>query len=585
MTVLCKQVSDVLSIRGLENPELEVLAPTEQSYRALLMQPSGPVLADTHRIGNLNVPEAEIRCRNFLALASKRGNHLVIVPEYCMPTSVLLESVKSTNFPAPGALWVLGCESIKPIELEEFKISTAGYCDVIFEDDLTAAVQGTYFDAVAYCFQTKDSTGAFKRIVIFQAKTCPSRDLHFFESQHLRIGHTIYQFRGDIGNLGLSCILCSDAFTLGKDSDLCAKLTDRATLIHIQLNPDPRHADYREYRRATFSRGLMYSNCDIICLNWAQNVIQYDSITGPKTEWHNIGGSAWYLPVTRCSTNDFEVQNNDSKGIYYSILEKRRHVLLFHYEEAVFELRVPKVGHFGPGVLDNQLGPQAEGRFTWSPSNASWELNADVPDTGLNELLTSDEYVTAAFAGLKASTNRLCIERAVALSSGPQNSSETWYKVDQLEPCQMKADEIIKRTTLCMDFSDEARKLRNEKVQHVTALNSILANDVLPPQIRNLAGGGATVMWSANSPHTNVIKNGCLPALVAYLGYQPLPEHRSNVADAALELLRRENSAHQRRIAVCYMKTDKTTGFEPIPQLTRIDFDDSSGLNITGAFE
>ena len=583
MPVQCQQVSEVLRIRGLDSPELEVLAPTEQSFRALLLQPSGPIFADAQRIGHFNVAEAEIRCRKFLALASERGNHLVVVPEYCLPVSVLLACAQDGPFPAPSALWVLGCESITPAQLEEFNLAVAGYCDVIAEDDSAAPVQGTYYDAIAYCFQSRDSTGDYKRVILFQFKTCPSRDPHFFENQHLRVGRTIYQFRGQGGHLGLSTIICSDAFTIGQDAQLCAQLTDRTTLIHIQLNPDPRHADYREYRRATFARGLAFSNCDIVCLNWSRNVTQHDTPEDVGAAWNNIGGSAWYLPVNRCSTNDHEVRNNDSRGLYYSLLDRRRHVLLFHYDEAAFELRVPKVGHFGPGVLDNIQGPQVDGRYTWDPRDVSWKLDLDGPEPGLDELLSSDQGVATAFATLKATNNRLSIERAVALSCGPQNISETWHKVDQLESCQMKSDEIVQRITFCMDTCVEAKTLRHDRVQRVAALNYILANDELPPQIRDLAGGGATVTWNADSPNTNITKDGRMPALIAYIGNQPLPERQRNLADAAVELLRRENGAHQRRVAVCYRKTDNTTAFVPMPALTRIDYDDSSLSAITGA--
>ncbi|MGZ3240053.1 MAG: hypothetical protein ACXU7Z_06485 [Burkholderiaceae bacterium] len=585
MPVQCKRVNEVLQHHGLRRPELEVLAPTEQSYRALLLQPSGPILANANFIGHLNAAEAEQRCRKYLELAVQRGNHLVITPEYCLPISVLLECVQGATFPAAGAIWVLGCESITPAQLSEFRLSSNGHCLVIAEDDLAAEVQGTFYDAVAYCFQTMDDAGVYKRVVIFQFKTCPSRDLHFFENQHLRVGHTIYQFQGHDDLLRLSTIICSDAFTIGNDIDLCRSLTDRSTLIHIQLNPDPRHADYLMYRKVTFARSPEYSNCDIVCLNWSRNIQQHHAPESQADRWNNIGGSAWYLPYRRCSTMDHEVQNNDAKGLYYSLLEKYRHILLFHYDEAAYELRVPKVGHNGQAVLDNPLGPQVEHRLRWNSQTSNWELNPDDPDTGLLELLSVDEHVVAAFSELTAANNRLSIERAISLSCGPEDISETWYRVDRLEPCQMKSDEIVQRTTFCMDPCGVARKLRNDRVQIVSALAYILANEKLPPQISDLAGGDAKVVWNVASPNTNIAKENSLPALVAYLGVQPLHDRLENVAAAAYELLRKENKEHQRRVAICYRKVDNTTAFFPIKALTRIDFDGESLAKITEALE
>src|SRR5690606_9183856 len=127
--------------------------------------------------------------------------------------------------------------------------------------------------------------------------------------------------------LKLSAIICSDAFAVGDDDKARRKLTDRATLIHIQLNPKPRHSDYRKYRNEIFSKSKELTNCDIVALNWAQDMVQYDEIEGKHSDWNNENGSAWYLPAHRCSTNDEEVEHNEKKGLYYSWHIKRRHVL------------------------------------------------------------------------------------------------------------------------------------------------------------------------------------------------------------------------------------------------------------------
>ncbi|WP_442782715.1 hypothetical protein [Collimonas fungivorans] len=506
---------------------------------------------------------------------------MVVVPEYCLPISVLLDCVRGDIFPAEGAVWVMGCESLTPAALAEFKQEAAAHCEVIHESNGAAVVQGTYFDPVACCFVTKNAAGALQKVVLFQFKTCPSRDPHFLENEHLRLGQSIYQFRNTDESLGFSAIICSDAFTLGADTALCRKLTDRSTLVHIQLNPNPRHSDYRQYRAETFGRSPTYSDCDIICLNWAQNVTQYENLVDGPIPWKNIGGSSWYLPQHRCSTQDHEVVRNDSLGLYYSLLEKRRHVLLFHYDEAVFELTVPKVANLGAAVLVNPLGPQANARYVWDAQLNTWQPDISIPDAGLNELLGQDEYVVAAFAALQSAGNRLSIERAVALSCGPHGISDSWHVVGKLETCQMKADEVVYRTTFCMDSSEDARTVRHNRVQQVATLKYILANDALPAQVRDLMGGDAEICWNLATPHTNVTKSGCLPALISYVGQQPLPDRIRGVADSFVELLRKEGKAHQRRVAVCYRKADGTTAFAEMPALTRIDHDGGSLANIT----
>jgi hypothetical protein len=556
-----------------------VIAPTHQSYRALLLQPSGPIYADSKRIGHWADGDGLSRCRSFLSLAAERGNQLVVVPEYCLPIELLLECVKGDRFPQEHAVWVLGCESLTPAALELFKQQAGGHCEVVHEPLQIPAVQGTYYDALAYCFISRDADGNPRRVVLFQFKTGPSRDPHFLENEHLKVGKVIYQFRNTDSNFGFSAIICSDAFTLSQDRDLCKTLTDRSVLVHIQLNPNPRHVDYRQYRAEIFQRNPMFSDCDIICLNWAQNVSQYDTDGGPFP-WENIGGSAWYLPNNRCSTQDAEVLRNDSLGIYYTCLDARRHVLLFHYDEAAFELTVPKIANLGAAVQGNPLGPLANTRFIWDGDNGSWIPDANTPDAGLNELLEHDPVVSAAFGALKGG-NRLSIERAIALSCGLSRISDSWHTVGKLEACQMKADEVVYRTTFCMDSNVDARTFRHMRVQRVASLSHILATVELPMQVRDISGGGATIIWNSGDPHVNVAKPNCLPAFISFLDTEPLKDRVNGLATGFLELLRRENKPHQKRVAVCYRKADGCIAFADTPALTRIDHDGGSLASIT----
>ena len=151
-------VSEYLDIRGLSNPALEVLNPTEESYRALLFQPAGPFLGDAARIGPLDLDFADQQATRLLEMAVKGGHHLVVTPEYYLPIKTLLKCVEGETFPAQDALWVLGCESMTPKQLEEFKTQAlqTGTCEVFFEEDEAAEKQGTYFDPVAYCFIAKE---------------------------------------------------------------------------------------------------------------------------------------------------------------------------------------------------------------------------------------------------------------------------------------------------------------------------------------------------------------------------------------------------------------------------------------------
>ncbi|WLI13448.1 MULTISPECIES: hypothetical protein [Pseudomonas] len=584
MTISIRDVEGVLQARLLRNPSLDALNPNDQSYRALLLQPSGPILADNTRIGPLDLAFADKQATNFLELASEKGHHLVVTPEYYLPIETLVKCVQGPTFPAVGALWVLGCESMTPAQLERFETDCNGYCDVIFEKDTSAAIQGIYYDPVAFCFVTKDADGKDRRVVLLQFKTISSRDLHFFENKNLRCGTVIYQFKGVDEELSLATIICSDSFKVSPDETLRRKLSRNATLLHIQLNPKPKHTGYMRYRVDTFNKSKDLNNCDIVCLNWAENMVQVDEPGGNSEAWKNESGSAWYISEHRCSSNDDEVEKNEQCGLYFSRHVNQRHVLHFHFGAAAFELTVAKIVQLGHRVHDNHLGPKMDVRYTWHDDHQAWMPNAENPDPGLSNLFALSLDVTSAFSSLKTVNSRLQVERAIALSCGLSKCKETWFKAGELDACKLGEDEVVRRVTLALDRDVAARNARENSIKKVAALNKILATKKLPRQIHDLGGGEARIMWRPDSPHVNVFKDGKQPALVAYLGMDPSSEMIKNVSDAAFELLRRENNDnHKHRIAVCYHTIDGQAEFAPISKLTDITHGGGSATSIAEA--
>ena len=578
-------VRDFLDAHGLSNPTLEVLQATEKSYRALLFQPSGPFVGNANRIGPADLDFADHQARALLEMAVKQGHHLVVTPEYYLPIKTLLSCAQGDMFPAADAIWVLGCESMTPAQLADFKVSaeSTGKCRVFYEDDEAAPKQGTYFDPVAYCFLSKDKeTGEERRVVLIQFKTISSKDDQYFENGVLRTGKVVYQFRGPANRLALSAIICSDAFNIAGDNDLLLKLTEDSTLLHIQLNPKPRNADYLKYRVETFRRHERTSNCDIVCLNWAENIVFLEQEGGKQHEWDNEAGSAWYLPHDRASSDDALVEQNERNGLYYSWHRRNRHVLHFHYAPAVFEFSVPKVVHTGLQIHAVSTGPKLDARHVWDDTNG-WVSQTACADTGLAQLFACDAKVATAFVNLAKDESRLRIERAVALSCGLTSGADDWYGAGNLKSLGMSDDEVTKRLTVRLERNEESQTARHAQLQSVSALHEILATAPLPLQIRDLSGGGAHVYWSRKSPHTNIIKAGTQPAHVAFLGFQPEPRRLEDACDAAYALLHREDLPERRhRVAVCYWSTNGPV-FAGIKQLTHIADDGKSPTSIARA--
>lgn len=559
-------VQEKLLEYGLNNPELEVLKPNNQNYSCALLQSSGPIYADSKRIGHLNVVESELRCKAFLEAAYCKDIELVVTPEYSVPWNTLKEITIGDKFPAPGRLWVLGCESATIAEIESFKETTSARCKTFHEN---IPPHGNFTDPLAYCFQTKDLDGTFQRVIILQFKTTASRDELFLENENLKCGKVIYQFQNQGSQLKLASIICSDSFGISDRLDILNNLSDRSILIHIQLNPKPRQIDYRAYRAHIFRRDSDLTNCDIICLNWAQNVEQYGADLGKPAKWNNIAGSAWYLPKNRCSTVDENVIRNHEKGLYYSYLEEHRHGLFFHYDEAVFVLNVSKPLFDGPAVLANKQGPLMTSRWTWDDPSQVWQECPTSADSGLNTLIADDTDLQAALSDLVASSDPLAVERALALVCGTVKCDDNWFKVNELDSCQIAADEILKRITFANDKSDAATKFRHTRLQHASILGKLLtSNPDWPPQVNDIQG--AKIKWISSNPNYNTYKNDVDPAVIIYLGEHPLNATIINTRDKFLHILKREGRRYYHRLAICY-RHHGNLSFAEMPSETRYD--------------
>jgi hypothetical protein len=215
----------------------------------------------------------------------------------------------------------------------------------------------------------------------------------------------------------------------------------------------------------------------------------------------------------------------------------------------IFALTVPKVLQDGAAVHDVLIGPQLDTRFTWDTDAGTWLESVGCPETGWSAIINASPEVTAAFRSLTDVNNRLNIERAISLSCGPYTMKEQWYRVDNLDVCRIPETEIVSRATLQLDRDAAASEERQKRISRVTILGHILQTATLPPRIKDLVGGGASISWFPKSPNTNVTKVGARPALMAYLGENPPMDAVKMISENAFELLRREGKGNETRVA------------------------------------
>lgn len=560
-----RDVTETLISYGLLPPDLEILRPTEVSYTSLLMQPSGPISASQQRIGTLDPNIAKYKSKSFLNLAHVRGAHLAVTPEYFMSWSALREAIEQGITPADGAFWVLGSESITEGLLEQFKQDVRAQCVVIHESWQGLATDRDLLDPVVLLFQAKRQDGTSQLVALVQFKIHPSRDDLFLEESWLRRGSLIYRFRGRTGHLTAAVIICSDAFAL--DDAWLSDFNDRATLIHIQLNPSPRNTAYRRYRAATFGNDPRATNCHIVCLNWAHSIIQHGDPGTPPAAWINIAGSTWYCPADDCSPDDTVVMPNHNRGLYYTYMTERRHALLFHYDEAVFELRIPKLLTVGAAVMANRNGPMAVQRYVWSAGTEDWTIG-EVPDSGFDAFVSANSSAQTALENVLATQDPLTVERILALSSGMINGRPNWFVIKDIDSCQIGPDEVVRRLTVIQDTQDVA--FRHHRLNTAAQIHREMLNaGCWPPQVAGV-DAASTLQWSIDNPNFNVLTTDGQPTLIVYLGELPSQREQENKADMFYDLLRKAGGPHQKRLCIMYREFGNVR-FARIDALTRFD--------------
>jgi hypothetical protein len=556
-------ISQILKPAGLGLPIINALIPSVDNYKATLLQPKGEIEANAAGVFNRDRALAANQFRKFLEFARETDADLAITPEYSMPWDVLVTSILEGQAPAPGKLWVLGCESITYPELEALKQKIGATAEVLFEP--LENQQGRFLDPLAYVFLAPVATNPSKRrqVVLLQFKTHPMADADHFEVSGLQRGTCIYEFGGIPNGIRLVSLICSDALDF-LDHD-AREVYARALIIHIQLNPNPRHSDFRRYRdRLSRYHG---DETELICLNWASDVLQWSGTYSKP--WNNISGSAWYLKPKEFDARDETLSANHRIGLYYTWLKPNYfHALFFNYKPGLHLVEASKVAHHAvPAVSSRRRGPQLRKRLVWDPLTNAWIEEAN-PDDGFLAII---EEAAGAKSELQRawSINAFFAERIIALCAGMIGNEADWYEPKQLVSCAITEAEVILRLTFCQDTDTEAAKFRAARLKRCAELDNILQREnLLPPALADFQSG-FRLEWSRNAPHQNAQSADGKRATVVYMGEET---NKSEIEATAMRLDdflgRTSGSADealtaQQRVAIWFRELGTLYLFEP----------------------
>ena len=452
--------------------------------------------------------------RAFLNDAVESQAQLAITPEYSVPWALIEEIIQGTPRPPKGSLWVLGCESITFSQLDTLQVAANGSAGVrlIHEGiDAQQRAQTAFVDPLVFVFWAVDTTGADVLCLLVQFKTVASRDSDHVELHSLCLGTNVYKFTAHAGDISLLALICSDAFRF--TNDLVDEHCKDLLLVHIQLNQRPGHSDYSAYRSRLFAVASK-NNVEVICLNWAANVL----IEGSGDTWNSIAGSAWYIAPNGVIPTDADVNRLHREGMYYSIVGERWHSFYLNYAPHSVLLKKQRVFASGPQVVAPRVPPQVIARRAWDRQQGVW--TSVTADDGFGTLIQQYGPLQPMLSAL-CGRDPLAVERALELLEGPEGEPSDWYTLKELFALRVADEESLRRVTVSQE-TDSARQgvaFRRRRVRCAQTAATLPGQPLVWPTPNADLADGFRYRWTKDEPHSNVEPLvGGRPAALIYLG-------------------------------------------------------------------
>jgi len=483
---------------------LNCLVADRQPYSLLMLQPGGPIYGTEERVGHSDIERGSDLCRAFLQQSLDEQAELVIAPEYCVPWALVEEvgSGQSPMHPPEGAIWVLGCETIRPFELQKVVERVRGNGHFIYHEPIqdSNAKAKSYLNPLTYVFWCSRPDGSKVLSFVVQFKTAPSRDDLDIEQRSMIVGTQVYTFNRTQDHIGLMSIICSDAFAY--TDALVDQFHTNMLLIHIQLNPKPAHEDFSRYKRRLQSIAS-HKDVELICLNWAEKIVQKTEDGGEKA-WKNNAGSGFYIPPRKYKPSQKLIDDAHRQGVYYSLVN-HWHVLYLNQEpHAVLFQKQKVMMHAEPAATEPVTCVIPRKRWTWGQGQIEFQ-ESEYPNDGFDRCLTPYTHISDQLETLRR-TSPLAVERSLELLVGAPRKPEHWFEVNELTCMKVGEGESIRRVTVNQDNDPHSAgvSFRKGRLQRADDAAALPGNGVpWPPPLKQLENG-FIFMWTDGSPHTNV---------------------------------------------------------------------------------
>jgi hypothetical protein len=523
---------------------LNVLKPDAELYSVLILQPHGAVKANPQYVGPDDQGLASAKCAAFFELALQHDVDLAVTPEYYCPWDALGQLLASGRFPNERKLWVLGCEAVTREGLNAFIAQHSGFRWHWDQDALNNP--GNFLDPVCYLLSVPRPDNSALRVIVVQFKVQRMADpIIQLERDHMIRGTRRYVLSNDVASINLVTIICSDSLDFLQSQLPGDYLHKPFLILHPQLNPNPRHAQFCNYRRDIY---MHQAQCiEILCYNWARGT------QIPGIGLLPFGGSALYTKSPNIRPVDLGVNGNHKMGLYYTHCNDHHfHSFFFNYDEYAFRLATTKCSQAAAmAALAQRTGPAMRDVLTWHAGTNQWQPNS-LCDDGFPSACASIGQDLAPLSD--ATLEPVDKERLLAVSCGAfvEGSGTPWHNVNHMRFFTIAENEVIRRMTFAHDPESAVRQERDRYLsQYATLRNTIVPNvGLYPPCIADLAGIGYIAYPIDGKYDVNLTATGKEPATVAYLG-ECSATRAKECFDSAASLL----GDRQRRLVVWH-RTD-----------------------------
>ncbi|WP_342327658.1 hypothetical protein [Pedobacter sp. FW305-3-2-15-E-R2A2] len=570
-------IDKILEQHQLVTPDLRVLRPDYEHYKAFVYQHSGEVVVNVTGTPSVKNADAKLAAEKHLAFfehATRETFDLLVTPEYSCPLSALQDFVKSAGFDQPGSLMVVGCESSTLNELENFRNDlNSDTLVVLMESEVFASKENKFVDPVAYVFVTKKAgQDQYIRVVLFQFKTYPMGATPV-ENEFMAFGTKRYILRNDEESIYLATIICSEGLEIDLERDLRQFIDKPYLLLHPQLNLSPRTANLKRYRTNFFNSCSEDTSVEIFCYNWAKG----STIDGNVLTYAH---SAIYTKTRKILIDDQRINGNDKLGLYYNHWKNAKSsILIFDENEAVFCFSNSKVSKRRLNVQNQaRYGPKMLERLVWEDK---WV----VVDNSLIQSLV--EYCREIDGDFEYFFNEnmsfIDRERLLSITVGKISGKE-WTSPDGNKFFEISDDEHSNRISLFQDPDTQISKTGLLNMYAAFSTKLMKTVDWIPENgfFQDLISD-RKIHYSYPNYHYNVVGANGLPACIVYAG----DIHPLKVGELRAMMLKShpdDNTFPNRLLIVYNHKGDRAVDPEkvaPSPSYSTNNNDNPTAINKT----